>query len=176
GYRCRLRIERVAAVCTSRASAARRQPSVRRDVRHIAGGDAVRDRELPGQRVRGRRDGAAARRDMAGERSHLCIETIRPSLAACLWNENTLLLETCRHFASTDDEAIGRRADIGKWKACNQRQRASIRRLEHLDVAGRYDGGRFHEILEIAVSCFQRDRVTSIHSLQLPDEGVVITC
>ena len=61
-------------------------------------------------------------------------------------------------------------------KGGDERQGASARRLEHLDVAQWHDGCRFHEILEITVSCAQRDRVAGADALPRPEEGVAMAC
>jgi hypothetical protein len=81
----------------------------------------------------------------------------------------------CFDFASADDESIGRGADKRKRKTCNERQGPSTGWLEHLDIVRWHDGGRFHEIPEITVRCFQHDRVAGANPLQRPEKGVAMT-
>ena len=69
-----------------------------------------------------------------------------------------------------DDEAIGRRAYVVKWEAGDQRQRSLARWLQDLNIVRKYHSRGFHLILEVAIECFERDRVTLSNVAQWAEE------
>src|ERR1700732_3434681 len=81
-----------------------------------------------------------------------------------------------RDFACSNDESLWCCSDVVKGKACNQRERLFVRRLDHRDGGRRHDRSPLYLVLKFAIRRPQNDWVAPLHVAQWPEKTVAMAC